>query len=64
MLAYAANFWPLFWTVIGGSMVLTVLLSLLVATFSPTWFRTPQRRQPAQVVAVRTAAHDRRAEAA
>jgi hypothetical protein len=61
MLAYAANFWPLFWTVIGGGMVLTVLLSLLVATFSPTWF---QHRQPAQVVPVRPAEHDRRAEAA
>jgi hypothetical protein len=42
-------------------MVLTVLLSLLVATFSPTWF---QRRQPAQVVPVRPAAQDHRAEAA
>jgi peptidoglycan/LPS O-acetylase OafA/YrhL len=47
MLTSAANFWPLLWTIVGGGAVLTVLLSLLVARFSPTWFRTPRRRQPA-----------------
>ena len=47
MLTSAANFWPLLGTIVGGGAVLTVLLSLLVARFSPTWFRTPQRRQPA-----------------
>jgi len=45
MLTYAANFWPLFWAVLGGGAVLTVLLTLLVATV-----RMPGR-QPALVVA-------------
>lgn len=44
MLNFAADFWPLFWTITGAGALLTVLLSLLVATFSPTWFRS--RRQP------------------
>jgi hypothetical protein len=44
MLTYASDFWPLFWTVLGGGLVLTVLASLLVATFSPEWFRS--RREP------------------
>lgn len=46
MLSFAADFWPLFWTIIGGAALVTVLLSLLVATFSPTWFRSHQRHQP------------------
>ena len=46
MLSFAADFWPLFWTIIGGGALVTVLLSLLVATFSPTWFRSHQRHQP------------------
>jgi len=47
MLTSAANFWPLLGTIVGGGAVLTVVLSRLVARFSPTWFGTPQRRQPA-----------------
>ena len=35
MLSFAADFWPLFWTIIGGGALVTVLLSLLVGTFSP-----------------------------
>lgn len=38
MMTYAAGFWPLFWTIIGSGMLLTVLATLLVATFSPAWF--------------------------
>jgi hypothetical protein len=43
MLAYASDFWSLFWTVLGGGLMLTVLASLLVATVSPDRFR----REPA-----------------
>lgn len=46
MLSFAADFWPLFWTITGGAALVTVVLSLLVATFSPTWFRSLQRHQP------------------
>ncbi|MGO8892058.1 MAG: hypothetical protein ACLP8X_00605 [Streptosporangiaceae bacterium] len=46
MLTFAADFWPLFWTIIGAGALVTVMLSLLVATFSPTWFRSHQRHQP------------------
>jgi hypothetical protein len=45
MLTYAADFWPLFWAIVGGGAVLTVLMSLLVATFSPSWFGRPGRKQ-------------------
>ena len=33
MLTYASDFWPLFWTIIGGGALLTVLAVLLVAAF-------------------------------
>ena len=45
MLSFAADFWPLFWTILGGAALVTVALSLLVATFSPTWFRSHRRHQ-------------------
>ncbi len=32
MLFFAANFWPLFWTVIGVGTAVTAALSLFVAT--------------------------------
>jgi hypothetical protein len=48
MLTYATDFWPLFWTIIGSGAALTVLLSVLVAIFSPTWFQS-RRHQPAQL---------------
>jgi hypothetical protein len=65
MLTSAANFWPLLWTFVGGGAVLTVLLSLLVARFSPTWFRTPRRHQPAVAVSEpQTQVPDRLANAA
>jgi len=43
MLSFATDFWPLFWTIIGGAALLTALLSVLIATISPTTFR-PRRR--------------------
>jgi hypothetical protein len=43
MLSFAADFWPLFWTINGAAALLTVVLSVLIATFSPTWFQ-PHRR--------------------
>ena len=46
MLSFASDFWPLFWTIIGAAALLTVLASLLVAVFSPEWFRS-RRHQPA-----------------
>jgi hypothetical protein len=49
MLSYAASFWPLFWTVLGGGLVLAALESLLVATFPPTRLRpepAPARPRP------------------
>jgi len=51
MLNFAADFWPLFWTIIGAGALVTVVLSLLVATFSPTWFRSHQRHQPTLTLA-------------
>jgi len=34
MLTFAANFWLVFWTIIGAGALLTVLAVLLVAAFS------------------------------
>jgi hypothetical protein len=45
MLTFAADFWPLFWTILGGGLVLTALESLLLATLAPSWFRS--RPEPA-----------------
>jgi hypothetical protein len=42
-----ANIWPMFWLTIGGAMLVTAALCLLVATFSPAWFRPHRRHQPA-----------------
>jgi hypothetical protein len=55
MLSFASDFWPVFWTIFGGAVLLTVLLSLLVATFSPAWFRPRQRHQPTLATAEPTA---------
>ena len=44
MAGFTAGAWPLFWTIIGAVAV-TVLLCLLVATFSPSWFSRHHRRQ-------------------
>jgi hypothetical protein len=51
MLSFAPDFWPLFWAILGGAALLTVALSLLVAAFSPTWFRPHHRHQAASAPA-------------
>ncbi len=58
MLSLAADFWPLFWTIIGAAALVTVVLSLLVATFSPAWFRSRQRHQPTVTLAEHRPGHD------
>ena len=60
MLSFGADFWPLFWAIMGGAAVLTVALSLLIATITPAGFR-PQRRRTALAPvgpAGRQAGHD------
>jgi len=47
MLSFASDFWLVFWTVIGAGALLTVLLTLLVAVFSPAWFRSRPWHRPA-----------------
>jgi hypothetical protein len=51
MLSFATDFWPLFWTIIGGAALLTALLSVLIATISPAAFRP--RRRPELALAAR-----------
>jgi|SRR5690242_3826744 len=46
MLNYT-NFWPAVGLTIGVGLLVTAALCLLVATFSPGWFRLRRRRQPA-----------------
>lgn len=51
MLTFASDFWPLFWTIIGSGLVLTVLSSIVIAKFQPSWLRPPgsRRHEPAIV---------------
>jgi hypothetical protein len=46
MLNYT-NFWPAVGLTIGVGLLVTALLCLLVAAFSPDWFRPRRRHQPA-----------------
>ena len=48
-MTFATDFWPLFWTIIGSAAVLTVLVTLLVATFTPAWFGSQRHDGPAQL---------------
>ncbi len=57
MLNYT-NFWPAFGLTIGVAMLVTAALCLLVATFSPDWFRG--RRRQAAVTPAEHAGHDHR----
>jgi hypothetical protein len=57
MLNYT-NFWPAFGLTIGVAMLVTAALCLLVATFSPDWFR--RRRHQAAVTPAGHAGHDHR----
>jgi hypothetical protein len=54
-----ADIWPAFWLTIGGAMLVTVALCLLVATYSPAWFRPRRRHQPA-LTSAHWAGHDHR----
>jgi len=42
MLSNAADFWPLFWAIMGAGALITLALSVLIATISPTGSR-PRR---------------------
>jgi hypothetical protein len=53
MLTYAADFWPLFWTILGAGAALTIVVSFLVATFSPSWFRRQRLARPLHLTASR-----------
>jgi hypothetical protein len=39
MLNFGADSWQFFWVVIGGGAALAVLASIVVANFTPDWFR-------------------------
>ena len=56
MLSFSSDFWPLFWTVIGGGAAVTVVLSALVARLP----RPARRRLPDlhQVVATTPVEYD------
>ena len=54
MLSFATDFWPLFWTIMGGAALLTVLLSALIAAVSPAGFR-PRRRPELALAAAQPA---------
>jgi hypothetical protein len=56
MLNYT-DVWPAIWLTIGVALVVTAALCLLVATFSPDWFR-PRRRHQATVGRAEPAGHD------
>ncbi len=58
MLNYT-DFWPALGLTIGVGMLVTVALCLLVAMFSPDWFR-PRRPRQAAVATARHPAHDHR----
>jgi len=50
MLNYT-NFWPAIGLTIGVGLLVTAALCLLVAAFSPDWFRPRRRPQPAAIPA-------------
>jgi hypothetical protein len=45
MLSFESDFWPLFWTIIGGGAALTVLSSIAIATFQPSRLRPSGSRR-------------------
>ncbi len=45
MLSFASDFWPLFWTIIGSGAALTVLSSIAIAMFHPSWPRLSGSRR-------------------
>lgn len=56
MLNYT-DFSQAIWLTIGGAMLVTAALCLLVATFSPDWFR-PRRRHQSVTAPAKRAGHD------
>jgi len=58
MLNYADP-WPAVWLTIGVGLLVTAALCLLVATFSPAWFR-PRRRHQSAVAPAERAGYDYR----
>ena len=48
MLSFASDFWPLFWTIVGTGALVVVLLSVLVAAYSPAWFRREHGGPPTE----------------
>ena len=56
MLNYT-DFWPATGLTIGVGLLVTAALCLLVATFSPDWFRPRRRPRPA-VTPAEPAGHD------
>ena len=52
MLSFAADFWPLFWTIIGAGALVRWCAGDRAAftagrhVLPPTWFRSHQRHQP------------------
>ena len=47
MLSFAADLWPLFWAIFGAAALVTVALSVLVATISPSGSRPGRGHQAA-----------------
>lgn len=39
MLSFTADFWPLFWAIMGAGVLITLALSVLIATISPAGSR-------------------------
>lgn len=46
MLSFAADFWPLFWAIMGAAALVTVALAVLIATISPAGSRPRRSHQP------------------
>jgi hypothetical protein len=42
MLTYAADFWPLFWTIVGSGAALTVLVTLAIGLLWPKGTHKPE----------------------
>lgn len=45
MLSNAADFWPLFWAIMGAGALVTLGLSVLLATIAPAGSRPRRGRQ-------------------
>ena len=52
MLSSASDFWLLFWTIIGSGVALTVVSSIAIATFRPSWLLWPSGSGRRELAAV------------